>query len=508
MPTAWAQFLNSEVSMRSIIILSFIFFATNISTTGQESTELIRRATVKIFNTYVKSNFCYPWKKKDTSSAVGSGAIIKGNLILTNAHVVSDSTFLQIQKENDPTLYTATVLYIGHSCDLALLKVKKTSFFQGTHHLKIGEIPALRSKVYTYGYPKGGERISITEGIVSRIEIGNYYHSNNSSLLRIQTDAAINSGNSGGPVIQNNRIVGVAFQARTDSSNIAYMIPTPIIKHFINDVHDGTYDDFPTLGISASNMYNPHLRNYFGLSKKMSGILISIVYPGSSAYGLLKKDDILLALDNKKLANDGSVSFLKSRIKYTYIIDTKQVGEYITATIFRNKKIKRIKIKLTALTLRIPSHNTYETLPRYFIFGGIIFQPLSREYLKCWNKWYYNADLRMIYYYMYQISDRVTPIRKEFVVINQILPDPINTYLTSVKDVIVKSINGITIKSLKDLPSAFKKPRGKYHIIHIEGTTVPLVLPVTGISTADKRIQSKYNIPHLHQLKKNIRYRK
>ena len=175
-----------------------------------------RLATVKIIKTYIRPDYCTPWKMKDYSSMVGSGVIIKDKMILTNAHVVSDATIIQVQKENDPDIYEANVLHIGHECDLALVKVEDDSFFKGIESLDFGDMPELKSIVTTYGYPVGGERISITEGVVSRIEIGLYSHSKKSALLMVQTDAAINLGNSGGPVIQNGRIVGLDSKLNDD----------------------------------------------------------------------------------------------------------------------------------------------------------------------------------------------------------------------------------------------------------------------------------------------------
>ncbi|HOD15690.1 MAG TPA: serine protease [Spirochaetota bacterium] len=180
----------------------------------------VSRGTVKIIKTSVSPDYNLPWIMKDPETSVGSGAIIRGGYILTNAHVVSDATYIQVKKESDPEMYEARVVYIGHDCDLALVKAKDEAFYRNTVELEFGGIPDLQSRVTTFGYPMGGSRISITEGITSRIEIGEYSHSGSVSFLMIQTDAAINPGNSGGPVMQNNRIVGVASrQARIQTTS-------------------------------------------------------------------------------------------------------------------------------------------------------------------------------------------------------------------------------------------------------------------------------------------------
>jgi S1-C subfamily serine protease len=482
--------------MRSLLVI-LVFFVLSVPAPSDEIkfTQLARQATVKITKTFITPNYCTPWKMKGYNSSVGSGAIIKGRLILTNAHVVCDSTYIEVQKENDPVSYEAEVLYVGHDCDLALLKVKDETFFHGTINLDFGQIPALRSKVTTYGYPVGGERISITEGIVSRIEIGLYSHSKKASLLMIQTDAAINAGNSGGPVVQNGRIAGIAFQAMADSSNIGYMIPTPIIKHFLKDVKDGVYDGFPDMGILTDNLINPAYRDYLGMNKDQTGVVVTHVLKGFGAENHAQKGDVILSIDGNKIANDGTIQFGDGRIMFSIIVDQKQAGEYVTLELLRNRQIKKITISAGKIEARIPWFEEFETKPEYYIFAGIVFQPLNREFLECWDKWWHKADRRMLYYFLYHDRDNIEPERSEFIFINQVIPDEINSYVSDSNDLMVDKINNIKIKNLKDVVDAFTKPQGNYHIIETEGNNKPIIIKVSDAMEAGKRILKKYEIP-------------
>jgi S1-C subfamily serine protease len=153
---------------------------------------------------------------------------------------------VQVSRAYDPEKYMAYIEIVGHECDLAILRVKDKAFFEGLKPLSLGTLPKLRDDVAVYGFPTGGDKISITEGVVSRIEIQPYAHSDR-NLLAVQIDAAINPGNSGGPVIQKGKIIGIAFQTNTEGENIGYMVPVPIIEHFLTDIEDGKYDGFPIL---------------------------------------------------------------------------------------------------------------------------------------------------------------------------------------------------------------------------------------------------------------------
>jgi S1-C subfamily serine protease len=476
------------------ILFIYIIYLTPIYSAELKSTQLARQAAVRITKNYISPNYSIPWKMKNYGTAVGSGAIIKGNMILTNAHVVSDATYIQVQKENDPVNYEAEVLFAGHDCDLALLKVKDNNFFEGTVSLELGDIPDLKSIVATYGYPVGGERISITEGVVSRIEIGLYAHSKKLGLLMIQTDAAINAGNSGGPVMQDGKIVGIAFQAMADSSNIGYMIPTPIINHFLDDIKDGRYDGFPDIGILTENMLNPSYREYLGMDKDKTGIIVTHVIQSSSAENKLKRGDVILSIDGNKIANDGSISYGDGRILFSIITDQKQIGESVRIEILRDKRVITVPIILGQIPARIPWFNEFETLPRYFIFGGIVFQPLNRDFLESWDKWWYKADRRMLYNFFYIERDNIHPERSEFVIINQVLPDSVNSYISDMHDSIVVAVNNKKITKLEDVIEAFKNPIDKYHIIELEGYYKPILIKASDMDEANRRILKKYEI--------------
>ena len=467
---------------------------------GVMRTTQIRKGTIRIINTFIKPNYYTPWRVKTAKTIMGSGAYIGKNMIITNAHVVANSTFLQVQKENDPNLYNAKILYTGDECDLALITVENKRFFKNLKKLKIGGVPSLQSKVTTYGYPIGGERISITEGVISRIEIGTYAHSGKSAFLKIQTDAAINSGNSGGPVMQRGKIVGIAFQARRSSNNIGFMIPVPVINHFLKDVRDGRYNGFPSLGIISQQLQNKSFRQYLGMKNNQTGIFVSHVLPGSSAFKIIKKGDVLLKIEKIKIANDGSIPFRGSRIGYSHIIDKKHIHERISLVFLRNKKVKSVRIKLKNSPVRIPWYNEFNVRPRYYIFSGIIFQPLSKEFLKIWRNWGLRADRRMLYYYFYNKLDNPSPYKKEFVVINHVLPDSSNTYISDTSDKIVREVNGRKILSLKDLPGAFKNPIGGYHVIKIEDMEIPIILDAKETFKANQRIMKKYRIPNLQRI--------
>ena len=125
-----------------------------------------------------------PWRSNPVAGSSGSGFVIDGERVMTNAHVVSWAKQIVLRRFQDPRPWQAQVEHISHECDLAVLKVTEPGFFEGLDPLPIGELPKVRSTVVTCGYPSGGEQISYTSGVVSRIELQNYVHIGNKAFLR------------------------------------------------------------------------------------------------------------------------------------------------------------------------------------------------------------------------------------------------------------------------------------------------------------------------------------
>ena len=203
-------------------------------------------AVVRIENSSLNPDYKTPWNSGRDSGGNGTGWLVAENKFLTNAHVVSNSRIIYIKKVGDAKPYRARIVHIAHDCDLAMLELEDPSAFEGVKPFDVGKLPQLDTKVKVIGYPIGGERISITSGVVSRIDFLSYSHTNVDLHLTVQIDAAINPGNSGGPVIQGGKVVGVAFQGYSGNiaQNTGYMIPPPVIKRFLKDVEDGNYDHY------------------------------------------------------------------------------------------------------------------------------------------------------------------------------------------------------------------------------------------------------------------------
>ncbi|MBI4054586.1 MAG: trypsin-like peptidase domain-containing protein [Elusimicrobia bacterium] len=464
-----------------------------VALSGSGAQASIRSSTVKVFTIFKRPDYEQPWQMHPQRSRTGSGCVVGENRILTNAHVVGDQVYLQVRKAGRPEKFTAELEFVAHDCELALLRVSDSSFFKDTSPIPLGDLPAQGDRVTAYGFPLGGDELSITKGVVSRIEVTEYVHSGR-SFLTVQTDAAINPGNSGGPVIQNDRLAGISFQSFSGSQaeNIGYMVPAPIIRRFLEDIRDGRYDGIGSLGIFWQKTENESLRNQLQLSPAQSGVLVTRTRYGSSVWGLLQEGDVLVSFGGKSVAGDGTtVQRLGERVHFSHLLSSYQLGQQVPAEISRQGRLQKILVPLEHETRLVPGPR-YDVRPTYFIFAGLVFVPLTRDYMGTWE--WQNVPEIFKYYFFHGLPSQE---RKEVVVLSKVLPQEVNVGYHEVTDVIVRSVNGRNISQMRDLAEAFRHPQGNYQVVDLEahatfGTRI--VLDASQAQKAHGEILSRYGI--------------
>jgi hypothetical protein len=357
--------------------------------------------------------------------------------------------------------------------------------------LKLGGIPALESTVSAYGYPIGGERMSVTTGIVSRIDFQLYTHSSVDQHLAIQISAQINPGNSGGPVMQDGKVVGVAFQGYSGdvAQGVAYMIPTPVINRFLKDISNGQYDEYPDLAITYAKLQNPAQRRYLGLKDDDRGVLVSSVVAAGPSDGILKSGDVLLSIDGHPIASDANVEMDGERSQFEEVVERKFKGDSVKIDILRDKQPMTVTIKLFKPWPYSIQGHSYDVRPRYVLYGGLLFQPLNLDMLEA----YRTSDLRLRHYFEYFILDQIYIDHPDVIVLSNILPDPINSYLTPYRGGIVDEVNGKKIRKLAELSEAFAQSPERL-VIRMVGDGPPLVLDRNKVEAARERIKTRYSV--------------
>lgn len=466
--------------MKQIVWL-FLLFAV-VLTAGEYD------AVVKVFAVSSQPNYYIPWQNFGQRAATASGFVIAGNRIVTNAHAVSYPAFIAVRKVGDQNRYPARVVAVNHECDLAILTVDAPRFFEGIKPLELTELPALQSSVAVAGYPVGGDNISVTNGVLSRIEPLQYSHSGK-TLLAAQVDAAINPGNSGGPALHGGKVVGVAFQGAPSAQNIGYIIPCAILRHFMKDLEDGRLDGFPDVPFRHETLENPDLRRSLQMTEEQSGVLVTEVPELLRPQAPLAEGDVLLTVGGEKVANDGTVNRGDGQILFFGSLFWElQIGDKLPVELLRGGEIRKFELVMTKFPYRVPNL-VFDRVPSYYMAGGVVFTPLTVNYLGIWDK--VERAPRELTIHLGRPRESNDD---EIVVISMVLADEINLGYQNFGAMIVTKADGVPIHSLRQLADLIDAKKEGYLAIELENR-LRLVMDAARMHAATPVILQRYRIP-------------
>ncbi len=482
-----------------MLLLAGVFF--NSSALGQlDEIRDIEDSVIKIYTTQAAPDYFTPWRLLTPRQSSGSGAVIGGNRILTNAHVVANASYVQAQKHNDPQRYQARVLFVSHEADLALITVDEPGFFSDLKALTIGDLPGPLQEVSVYGYPIGGKTLSITKGILSRVEQQVYAHAG-AYLLAGQIDAAINPGNSGGPVIVDQQIVGVVMQANVGgrTENLGYFVPPSVVRHVLQDSEDGLLDGFPDLGFRTQTLDSPSAKAAYGLDKDQNGVLVIKVFEGSPADGVLQENDVILRIDDYAIADDGTIKLTDDLLTdYKHAIDMHHIGDTLQITYSRDGHERTVNLlaEKTLHNYSLVRGERFDETPQYYIYGGVLFVPLNMNLIKRWgNDWSRSAPVSLL-----QARNQwSSPDRRELVVALQVLAADVNLGYHDWRNWVVEYVNGEPIRDFQHF-AAMLNENSEENIVFENKNGYQMVINHEAAISSEATILNQYRIPASYSL--------
>jgi S1-C subfamily serine protease len=322
-----------------------------LGTDEQNNIDIYKRArlaTVYVTSTTVRRDFFY---QQVASKSLGSGFLVnEDGFILTNFHVISGSSQIQVTL-SDQTRYVGHAVDTDRSDDLALIKIDPKKKVQplrlgDSEHLQVGQ------KVLAIGDPFGLEG-TLTVGVVS--SIGRAIQSEGSGQLEgmIQTDAAINGGNSGGPLLDSSGdVIGINTAILGETNlGIGFALPINRAKALLSDYQAGRITERPKVGVSTEYVAGD-LAEALNLPRR-GGLLVQQVSAGSSEFAagvrgareviivgnneLGVGGDLIVAIDSQPADREDALVRAYSR---------KRVGDTVTLTVIRNGRSIQLPVRL------------------------------------------------------------------------------------------------------------------------------------------------------------------
>jgi S1-C subfamily serine protease len=475
---------------RFTLMLAFLWLAPQF-VLAQDS---IRKSVVKIHSKLRTPDLLRPWAKQPAREISGTGAIIDGHRILTNAHVVLYASQIMVQADRSTERIQAEVEAIAPGIDLAILKVRDESLFEARPPLQFADdLPKIKDTVNAYGFPIGGEQLSITEGIISRVEHVRYRYG--VSGLRIQIDAALNPGNSGGPAIANDKIVGLVFSRIGKADNIGYLIPVEEIRMFLDDIKDGEYQGKPRLPNQLQTVENAALRAKLQLDSATGGMMVTSTYSQDESYPL-KTWDVITHVGDKAIDKQGNILVGNElRLAFHYLIPKLVTDGKLPVRVIRDGESMQVEVPVEYHSdLLIPYLKG--SYPRHFIVGPLVFTTSSQELVTA-----VGAKSRDM------LSARKSPLvgrrfdrtkrpGEELVLSGPRFPNPIVEGYDNKVFAAVSHVNDVEILNLADLVASIRKAEGTYIVFTFAGYYETMVFDRQELIDSTEQILEDEGIRH------------
>ena len=449
----------------------------------------VENSLVKIFATVRRPDLSRPWTKLTPTDITGSGLVIEGKRILTNAHVVLYASQVQVQANQSGDKMSAIVEAVAPGIDLAVLRLEDASFFDSHPPLEIStSLPEVKDPVLVYGFPTGGTSLSITKGIVSRIEFT--YYNYFVSGLRVQIDAAINPGNSGGPALVGDKVIGLAFSHLVNAQNIGYIIPSDEINLFLKDIADGHYDGKPALFDDFQTLENDALRTFLKLNKAVEGGVVRQPYDTGPSYPL-KQWDVISKIGDTPIDDQGMVKVGKNlRVRFNYLVQQIARDGKVPLTVIRDGKELSIQQPVSTDRPRLIPY-LRGSYPSYFVFGPVSFTNATDDLIgsvtygtngPTWNAILSELGSPLL---TRRGEKPAFPGEELVVVPSPFFPHKLSKGYNNQNFKTVESVNGVAVKNLAHLVQLLRDSTEEFIVIVFAGRGAEnLVLPRVAVRLA------------------------
>jgi len=453
--------------------------------------DAVENSVVKVFSTVRYPACFHPWTKESPSEISGSGVVMEGKRILSNAHVVNYASQVQIQANQAGDKIAATVVAMDPGIDLAVLKLDDETFFDTHAPLERAKsLPLIKDAVMVYGYPTGGSSLSITKGIVSRIEFAGYNYQ--VSGLRIQIDAAINPGNSGGPAVAGDKMIGLAFSRLSNAENIGYIIPCEEIELFLQGVAAGKNDGKPAMFEDFQTLENSALRAFLKLDKSVHGIVVHRPANPDPAYPL-KEWDVITKIGDTPVDDEGMITSGGLHLNFTYLVQKTAQNGKVPLTLIRAGREMQLDLPVQS-RLPLVLGGLDGTYPSYFVYGPLVFSTATQEFMADLGR---EENRRL----SRTLISSGSPLVKRFldlqafpgeglvVVSSPFFPHKLALGYSNPQSEVVKSVNGIAIKNLLHLVEVLRDCRDEMISIEFDNRSgEALVFPRADMVSATEEI--------------------
>lgn len=416
-----------------------------------------------------------PWEKNPPSQRYALAAVVGPQQVLTTSELVADATYLELETPDGSHLAQAKVLAVDYEANLALIgpvsAAEGNELFQKTRSLAIAQPSKIGDSLGILQIEDNGHPL-VTNGTLQRVDVTSHFLPGY-EFLTYSIKASMQSAASSYslPVLSAGNLAGILTSYDSDDQ-LCDVIPVDVIQRFLKASSANPYAGFPSLGISTTRTEDPSFREWLKLSSEQGGLYVRQVRAGSSAaLAGVKAGDVILAVDGHPIDRRGYYEHSHyGRLFWGHLIrGSKSTGDSlaldlwragqplsVTATLVRDDKNSRL----------IPDYN-FDQAPNYLVKGGLVFQELSRNLLESYGEsWRSRAPLNFLD--ALQNPETYEDKMDRVIFLSGSIPTPATVGYESLRNLIVRKVNGLEIRNMKDLIAAFSKNTTPLHAIEFK----------------------------------------
>lgn len=462
-------------------------------------------ALVRVNVTGQGYDYFRPWQKKAPFSKRALGAVLAKGRVLVTADLVANQNYVELERAESGEKIAASIAVIDYEANLALLEPSDKKFLDGITPLDIATDTVVGDRLAAWQLEPTGALIA-TEGLVTTVQVMRYPVDIGQFLTyRLSLSMQYRENSYTIPLVKKNKLAGLLLRY-DPRSQMLDAIPAPIIVHFLKDADSGHYRGFPSAGFAFFPTRDPELRQFAGQTGKPAGVYVTMIEPNSPAMKAgLQVGDIITSIAKSAIDPNGNyVDPLLGKIDLANLLTGRAFsGDTLPFEIQRHGQPMQLNVTLEHRDPSdyVVSPYSFDEAPNYYVLGGIIFQELSRQYLKEWGgNWQREAPQKFVYLDRYQ-SELFPEGHRKIVVLSQVLPANAAIGYEDISYLVVKTVNAKEVHSLTDLAEAVKQPlEGGFIKIETEEDPKQIELDAKQVATDASALQEGYGIPSLQRL--------
>jgi len=444
---------------------STAFSVTNLEPQTTDKAFDPSKCVIRINSTTQSWSAAQPWEKTPPNRLRSLGALVGPRQVLTTAEMVADATYLEFELPDGSRVTEAKTIAVDYEANLALLTIKSEDeaedFFANTQPLKLASAPSIGDKVQIIQIEENGTTL-MTSGSLQSVEVSPSFlprQSFLSYLVKASMQSAASSFSL--PVIEDGALAGI-LHSYDSGDQISNVLSVDVISHFLQAAENGSYSGFPALGVVTTHTEDPSFRKFLQLTPEQGGLYVSKVREGGAAdLAKIKEGDVILVADGFPIDRRGYYQHPNyGSVFWSHLVrGEKSTGESLSLTILRDGELLQIEATLTRQESKdklVPEYQ-FDRAPNFLVKGGLIFQELNRPLLEAFGKdWTSRAPLNLLD--AYENPEKYSEGSKRIIFLSGSIPTPATVGYESLRNLIVKNVNGIDIDSMETLIKAFETP--------------------------------------------------